>query len=149
MASIKNLSLVTELNIEGLDKSIKIDFTDKRVTNRLLKLVARYRNIEQEIDAKTAELDSIEDDIDRALAISDLELSILTELKEQINEAFGVDIVGAMFGDTVPGVERYTELFETLMPYIKEAKLAEAKTINRITELYGGERIVGNLAQNS
>lgn len=149
MASIKNLSLVTELNIEGLDKPIKIDFTDKRVTNRLLKLVARYRNIEQEIDAKTAELDSIEDDIDRALAISDLELSILTELKEQINEAFGVDIVGAMFGDTVPGVERYTELFETLMPYIKEAKLAEAKTINRITELYGGERIVGNLAQNS
>lgn len=149
MASIKNLSLVTELNIEGLDKPIKIDFTDKRVTNRLLKLVARYRNIEQEIDAKTAELDSIEDDIDRALAISDLELGILTELKEQINEAFGVDIVGAMFGDTVPGVERYTELFETLMPYIKEAKLAEAKTINRITELYGGERIVGNLAQNS
>ena len=149
MANIKNLSLETELNIEGLDKPIKIDFTDKRVTNRLLKLVARYRNIEQEIDAKTAELDAIEDDIDRALAISDLELNILTELKEQVNEAFGVDIVGAMFGDTVPGVERYTELFETLMPYIKEAKLAEAKTINRITELYSGERIVGNLAQNS
>ena len=149
MANIKNLSLETELNIEGLDKPIKIDFTDKRVTNRLLKLVARYRNIEQEIDDKTAELDAIEDDIDRALAISDLELNILTELKEQVNEAFGVDIVGAMFGDTVPGVERYTELFETLMPYIKEAKLAEAKTINRITELYSGERIVGNLSQNS
>lgn len=149
MANIKNLSLETELNIEGLDKPIKIDFTDKRVTNRLLKLVARYRNIEQEIDDKTAELDTIEDDIDRALAVSDLELNILTELKEQVNEAFGVDIVGAMFGDTIPGVERYTELFETLMPYIKEAKLAEAKTINRITELYGGERIRGNLAQLS
>ncbi len=53
--TIKDLSMVTKIQIEGTDKSINVDFTDKRFVNRLLKLVKKYQNIENVIQERGKE----------------------------------------------------------------------------------------------
>ena len=57
---IKNLSLVTSIKIEGTDKELKVDFSDKRFINKLLKLVKKYQSIGQVIDERVSEIEKIE-----------------------------------------------------------------------------------------
>jgi DNA-binding protein H-NS len=139
--SIKDLSLTTEIEVSN-GKKIKVDFTDKRFVNKLLKLIKRYSNIEQEIDEKVAEIEKIEDDLDKLIAYTDMEVEILTEFKDAVDKTFNAPVTTILFGDdTLPTVERYFELFEALLPYAQAAREKENNKIIQLNEKYGFNRI--------
>ena len=141
MNDIKNLSLVQEIKIEGTENVLKLDFSDKRFVNKLLKLIKKYENIEQELQVKFKSIENIEDPVDKLLAFSDIELEVLESFKDDVNDTFNFDLTGKLFGDCVPAIERYIDLFESLTPYIIEAKERENKVIEAINEKYGLNRV--------
>ena len=65
MSSIKNLSKVLNLKVEGTDKVPTIDFSDKRLVNRVLHLMKKYRGIDDKVNEKIQEISKIEDELDR------------------------------------------------------------------------------------
>lgn len=141
MANLNSLSLVTELKVDGLDETLKLDFSDKRFVNKLLHLIKKYTNIEDTISDRLKELDNYEDELDKLVAFSDIETSILEEFKSDVNNTFNTDLTGALFGDCLPSIERYYDLFEQLLPYVAEAKKHENEAIKAINKKYGFERI--------
>lgn len=189
MAQIKQLSNAIELTVKGSDRKIKVDFTDKRLVNKLLKLIKKYKNVEDlvkekmkvldEITESTVELiksmginieskDEITDEniekflaekvsedkktdvkeaiadanMDMLIAASDIEIDILQDFKDEVNNAFNAPITDIMFGDTLPPLEYYVELFEAITPYIQKAKAAENKTLQAINEKYKLNNVV-------
>jgi DNA-directed RNA polymerase beta' subunit len=189
MAQIKQLSNAIELTVKGSDRKIKVDFTDKRLVNKLLKLIKKYKNVEDlvkekmkvldEITESTVELiksmginieskDEISDEniekflaekvsedkkadvkeaiadanMDMLIAASDIEIDILQDFKDEVNNAFNAPITDIMFGDTLPPLEYYVELFEAITPYIQKAKAAENKTLQAINEKYKLNNVV-------
>lgn len=144
---IKNLSLITSIKIEGTDKELKVDFSDKRFINKLLKLVKKYQTIGDVIDERVTEIEKIEDELDKLIAFSDMENEVLGDFKNDVNETFNADVTGLLFGDCLPDIERYFPLFESIIPYAQAAKAQENKMIADITDKYGIGRIQGNLAQ--
>lgn len=189
MAQIKQLSNAIELTVKGSDRKIKVDFTDKRLVNKLLKLLKKYKNVEElvkekmkvldEITESTVELiksmginieskDEINDEniekflaekvsedkkadvkevisdanMDMLIAASDIEIEILQDFKDEVNNAFNAPITDIMFGDTLPPLEYYVELFEAITPYIQKAKAAENKTLQAINEKYKLNNVV-------
>ena len=189
MAQIKQLSNAIELTVKGSDRKIKVDFTDKRLVNKLLKLIKKYKNVENlvnekmkildEITESTVELiksmginieskDEITDEniekflaekvsedkkadvkeaisdanMDMLIAASDIEIEILQDFKDEVNNAFNAPITDIMFGDTLPPLEYYVELFEAITPYIQKAKAAENKTLQAINEKYKLNNVV-------
>jgi DNA-directed RNA polymerase beta' subunit len=189
MAQIKQLSNAIELTVKGSDRKIRVDFTDKRLVNKLLKLVKKYKNVEDlvkekmkvldEITESTVELiksmginieskDEISDEniekflaekvsedkkadvkeviaeanMDMLIAASDIEIDILQDFKDEVNNAFNAPITDIMFGDTLPPLEYYVELFEAITPYIQKAKAAENKTLQAINEKYKLNNVV-------
>lgn len=189
MAQIKQLSNAIELTVKGSDRKIKVDFTDKRLVNKLLKLLKKYKNVEElvkekmkvldEITESTVELiksmginieskDEINDEniekflaekvsedkkadvkeaisdanMDMLIAASDIEIDILQDFKDEVNNAFNAPITDIMFGDTLPPLEYYVELFEAITPYIQKAKAAENKTLQAINEKYKLNNVV-------
>lgn len=142
--TIKDLSMVTKIQIEGTDKFINVDFTDKRFVNRLLKLVKKYQNIENIIQEKVKELDTIEDELDKLIAYSDMETEILEGFKDDINKTFNADITTMLFGDCIPDIERYFPLFESIMPYVAAAKQQEMKLVDEVSKKYGINRLANS-----
>lgn len=141
---MQNLSLQTVIKIDGTDNEIKLDFSDKRFVNRLLHLIKKYGNIEEEIQRELEKLDSIEDELDKLLAYSDTEINLLTAFKKDVDDCFGTNITEMMFGDCVPQVERYFDLFSELIPYIEAAKAQENEKIVSINKKYGLDRLKKN-----
>lgn len=45
-----------------------------------------------------------------------------------------------MFGDTLPGVERYAELFNTILPYLSDYKKEENAAIEELNKLYNTDK---------
>lgn len=144
---IKNLSLITSIKIEGTDKELKVDFSDKRFINKLLKLVKKYQTIGDVIDERVSEIEKIDDELDKLIAFSDMENDILGDFKNDVNDTFNTDVTGLLFGDCLPDIERYFPLFESIIPYAQAAKAQENEMIMNITNKYGINRIQGNLAQ--
>lgn len=189
MAQIKRFSNAIELTVKGSDEKIKVDFTDKRVINKLLKLVRKYKRIDEYVEDKmqtlvditnsTVELiksmginienaeeitednletflqnkvpadkvdevkKEIEDtNIELMIAASDIEISILKDFKDEVDDAFNAPITSFMFGDTLPPLEYYVELFDAITPYIKKAKANEDKMLNAINEKYNLKNVV-------
>lgn len=183
MAQIKRFSNAIELTVKGSDEKIKVDFTDKRIINKLLKLVRKYQHIDEYVDDKMKILSDItnstvdliksmgidiesaeeisEDNfekflqdkvaenkkeeiktvvsdanIDLMIAASDLEIEILTDFKNEVDDAFNAHITAFMFGDTLPPLEYYVELFDAITPYIQKAKASEDKMLKAINEKY-------------
>ena len=135
---IKNLSLVSEIKIEGTDKVIKVDFTDKRFVNRLLKLVKKYQNIGDEIDKEVEKIEAIEDELDKLIAFTDMENNILEDFKNDVDATFNTNLTEQLFGEKcLPAIERYYDLFDAIMPYVKAAKAQENDAIAEITKKYG------------
>lgn len=189
MAQIKQLSNAIELTVKGSDRKIKVDFTDKRLVNKLLKLIKKYKNVEDLVKEKMKVLDEITEgtveliksmginieskdeitdenietflsekvssdkrdkvkeviadaNMDMLIAASDIEIDILQDFKDEVNNAFNAPITDIMFGDTIPPLEYYVELFETITPYIQKAKAAENKTLQAINEKYKLNNVV-------
>lgn len=183
MAQIKRFSNAIELTVKGSDEKIKVDFTDKRIINKLLKLVRKYQHIDEYVDDKMKllsditnstvdliksmgiDIDSADDiteenfekflqdkvaenkkeevktivadaNIDLMIAASDIEVEILQDFKNEVDEAFNAPITSFMFGDTLPPLEYYVELFEAITPYIQKAKANENKMLQAINEKY-------------
>jgi histone acetyltransferase (RNA polymerase elongator complex component) len=183
MAQIKRFSNAIELTAKGTEEKIRVDFTDKRIVNKLLRLIKKYKNIdeyvaekmkgvEEIVDATVENIKSMGIDIqdkselndeniekfladkvpdnkkeevkkevenanfDIMLAASDAEIEILENFRDEVNDAFNANITGLMFGDTLPALELYIELFEAITPYIQKAKANENKMIQAINEKY-------------
>lgn len=183
MAQIKRLSNAIELTVKGTEEKIKVDFTDKRLINKLLKLVRKYQRIDEFVDEKMKSLEEIQTSIveriksmgidiesadeisednfetflqnkvpenkkeqiklevqmanvDLMIAASDIEIEILQDFKDEVDEAFNAPITSFMFGDTLPPLEYYVELFQAITPYIQKAKANEDKMLQAINEKY-------------
>lgn len=144
-ANINSLDLRTVIEVTDSQttaiKKIELDFTDRRFSNRLLKLIKRYSNMEDELKLKFASADGITDPIDKMIAVSDAEIEVLEEFKDNVNDVFGFDIVTELFGDCLPSVERYFEFFEALTPYVLESNKRENERIAAVKDKYGIDRI--------
>lgn len=183
MAQIKRFSNAIELTVKGSDEKIKVDFTDKRIINKLLKLVRKYQHIDEYVDDKMKllsditnstvdliksmgiDIESADDiseenfekflqdkvaenkkeevktivadaNIDLMIAASDLEIEVLQDFKDEVDDAFNAPITTFMFGDTLPPLEYYVELFDAITPYIQKAKANENKMLQAINEKY-------------
>lgn len=147
MAEIKNLSLATTIKVEGTDKTVTVDFSDKRLVLRVAKLLKKYNNIDEEINKRVTECEAIEDELDRFIALSEATVSILEEFKNDVNAAFNADITGTLFGDCVPDIERYFPFLEAITPYIQESLKEQGEVIQTVNKKYSLGRIKGNLAQ--
>ena len=183
MAQIKRFSNAIELTAKGTEEKIRVDFTDKRIVNKLLRLIKKYKNIDEYVAEKMKGVEEIVDstveyikemgidiqdkselndeniekfladkvpenkkeevkkeiegaNFDIMLAASDAEIEILENFRDEVNDAFNANITGLMFGDTLPALELYIELFEAITPYIQKAKANENKMIQAINEKY-------------
>lgn len=189
MAQIKRFSNAIELTAKGTEEKIRVDFTDKRIVNKLLRLIKKYKNIDEYVAEKMKGVEEIIDatveyiremgidiqdkselndeniekfladkvpenkkeevkkEIEGAnfeimLAASDAEIEILENFRDEVNDAFNANITGLMFGDTLPALELYIELFEAITPYIQKAKANENKMIQAINEKYNLKNVV-------
>lgn len=125
-----------------VDEVLKsVDFSDKRIVNRVLHLVKKYNDIDVKLNEKYAELDKIADELDKLIAFSDLEISVLEEFKKDVNEAFGTNIVDEIYGDALPGIEVYFSLFDKIKPFIEDSKKQESIAISELNKLYSLDRI--------
>lgn len=131
--------IVDENKIDEVLKSV--DFSDKRIVNRVLHLVKKYNDIEVKLNEKYAELDKIEDELDKLIALSDLEISVLEEFKSDVNNAFGKNIVDEIYGDVLPGIEEYFRIFDRAKPFIEDSKKQESIAISELNKLYSLDRI--------
>lgn len=138
---LNNLSMATSIKVKGSDYELKIDFSDKRMVNKMLHLMKTYENIEEVMNAKFEEAEKIENALDKLIFISDAEVEVLTNLKDNINDLFNTDVVTPLFGDCLPDINRYYDLFEALRPYMEKAREEQEKMNARITEQYGLERL--------
>ena len=138
MKTIKNLSRVFELNVEGTDKVVRIDFSDKRMSGNILRLVKKYQGIEDELNQQFKAVDDNTElsELDRLLAYTEIEENVLTAFKDDVDKAFNTNITEQMFGDTLPGVERYAELFQAVVPFIMDYKQAENDALAELNKLY-------------
>lgn len=131
-----------KLDENKVDEVLKsVDFSDKRIVNRVLHLVKKYNDIDVKLNEKYAELDKIEDELDKLIAFSDLEIDVLEEFKKDVNEAFGMNIVDEIYGDALPGIEVYFSLFDKIKPFIEDSKKQESIAISELNKLYSLDRI--------
>ena len=131
--------IVDENKIDEVLKSV--DFSDKRIVNRVLHLVKKYNDINVKLNEKYAELDKIEDELDKLIEISDLEINLLEQFRTDINNAFGKNIVDEIYEDYLPGIADYFLLFDRIKPRIEESKKQESIAISELNKLYSLDRI--------
>lgn len=136
MTSIKSLSNAVEINVDGSGKVLYLDFSDKRFANRVLQLIKKWKNVDKELQDRADEIDAIEDEMDRLIAMSELEVDILEKFKDDVNKVFGCDIVEAMFGNILPSVERYSLLFDAVTPFIAESQEREREMLESVSRKY-------------
>jgi hypothetical protein len=139
MQTIKNLGRVLELNVEGTDRVLRIDFSDKRIVGNVLRLVKKYQNMDTEL-AERYDAVTTEDPIDKLIAYSEIEEDVLTTFKKDVDGAFNTNITEQLFGDTLPGVERYAELFSIIVPFLQEYKKEEDTAISELNRLYNTDK---------
>jgi len=139
MNTIKNLSKICELHVEGTDNIVRIDFSDKRLVGNILRLMKKYQNID---DSLNKEFESIEteDALEKLIAYAEIEEKVLTTFKDDVDKTFNTNITEQLFGDTLPGVERYAELFNTIVPYIADYKKEENAAIEELNKLYNTDK---------
>lgn len=139
--TLKNLSLTQKLTVEGSDKSLEIDLSDQRIRARVAKVLKRFSNLGNELDEKLKDTDKIEDEIDKLIAVTDAEVGILESFKKEVDDAFGAKITDALFGDCLPGVERYFYLFDAVAPVLKAGVDAEKARYEELNKKYSLERV--------
>lgn len=145
---IKSLNYATEIQVDG--KSLKIDFSDKALINRCLKLIKKYQNLDKAINNRIAEIekDTTLEEIDKLIAYSDVEVDILSEFKMDVDRAFNAPVTTTLFGaDVIPEIERYFTFFEAITPIVQEVKTQENERITEIQKKYGLDRLENKEAE--
>ena len=139
---IKNLNKTVELPIEGTDKTLKMNFSDKRFLSRLLKLVNKYTHFDEELAKLTKALPEGSSDLEQADYFLDELVKIEEQFKADINQCFGFSVTDVLFGEgSLPDIEDYAELFEQLTPYIVDARKVESDKIAVLQSRYGLDRV--------
>jgi len=144
MGTITNINLNRATEVEIGDKKIKLDFSDKRLLNKILKLMKKYQNIESEINTRVEEIEKNEgmSDLDKIIAYSDVEIDVLTEFRNDVDNTFGINICDELFGEGVlPEIERYFEFFEAISPVVAKAQKEQNEKIASIQQKYGLDRV--------
>lgn len=136
MNVLSNLNNVVEFESEYTGLTFKIDFKDKRLTNKLLHLFKKMKNIDKDIEEKVSLIEAIEDEFEKLLAGSDLEVEVLEDFKKDVDNVFGFNITEKMYGNTLQDVSCYTDLFDIILPFIKEVKEKEKTAFDAISAKY-------------
>lgn len=111
---------VVKIPVEGDELPLEIDVADAYFMAQLVKLGQFSRDVQKTINVKLAEANKIENALDKACAIADINLEFSKALKERVNDIFGEGTVEKYIGARVPLVYRYAGFFEAVTPYIKE-----------------------------
>lgn len=145
ISELKKLNTVSEISSPYTGHIFRMNFTDKRFVGRILKLLKDYKDIDKLIDDKIKNIDSIKDELDRAIAYNNMETEVLSDFKDSINEVFGNDFIDLYFDkDYLPDIYEYFPLFEDLSPYVNKAQEEQNEVINGIRKKYSIERINKN-----
>jgi hypothetical protein len=137
MSNIIKNNTLSEIESPFTGAIIKVNFTDKRFTTNLLKLIKKYQNIENDLNEKFEKAKEIEDPIDRLIACSDIEVETLTEFKKSVNDTFRTNLIDSYYGeDYLPNIEEYFPLFESIMPYVNSAVSAKNAAMAEISKKY-------------
>lgn len=148
--ALKNLSRQVELPIEGTDKTLRMNFADKRFLSRLLKLVNKYSRFDEDITNISNSIPETATELEKADIFLDKLVEIEEKFKADINECFGFSVTDLLFGeDSLPSIEDYADLFEQLTPYISDARKAESEKIIALQTKYGLNRVENTSATAS
>lgn len=140
--TIRNLSMATEIKIEGYEKPLRIDFSDKGIKLRILKLMKEFQNADTEMAIAAKEAEGIEDEVDKLIFITEKEVELLTRIKDSVNYVFGTNLTDAMFGEgCLPDLERYFPLLDAIKPFAVKAAKEQAEMSAKINEKYGLNRL--------
>ena len=93
MAQIKRFSNAIELTVKGSDEKIKVDFTDKRIINKLLKLVRKYQHIDEYVDDKMKLLSDITNSTVDLIKSMGIDIESADDISEENFEKFLQDKV--------------------------------------------------------
>ena len=99
----------------------------------------KYQNIDESLNKEFESIET-EDALEKLIAYAEVEERVLTTFKEDVDKAFNTNITEQMFGDTLPGVERYAELFNTILPYLSDYKKEENAAIEELNKLYNTDK---------
>lgn len=120
VAAIHKDDRAVAISIGEDDSQLTIDLSDATLLNKLLHLVSWGRKVQSVIDKEIKDTDSIEDTLDRALALSDITVKYCKEFKEKVEGVFGEGTVKKLFGSALPYPDRYEELFDAVMPLVTQ-----------------------------
>lgn len=118
VATIHKDNRAVAINIGSGESILTVDFSDSMLLNKLLHLVKWGRGIQTSIEKEIEDTDSIEDTLDRALALSDITVKYCREFKDKVEDVFGRGTVEKIFGSALPYPDRYEELFDAILPLI-------------------------------
>ena len=128
VATIHKDNRAVAISIGSGESVLTVDFSDSMLLNKLLHLVKWGQGIQTSIEKEIKDTDSIEDTLDRALALSDITVKYCHEFKDKVEDAFGQGTVEKIFGSALPYPDRYEELFDAIIPLI--TKYYEDSTSN-------------------
>lgn len=118
VATIHKDNRAVAISIGSGESILTVDFSDSMLLNKLLHLVKWGRGIQTSIEKEIKDTDSIEDTLDRALALSDITVKYCHEFKDKVEDVFGQGTVEKIFGSALPYPDRYEELFDAIIPLI-------------------------------
>lgn len=128
VATIHKDNRAVAISIGSGESVLTVDFSDSMLLNKLLHLVKWGQGIQTSIEKEIKDTDSIEDTLDRALALSDITVKYCHEFKDKVEDVFGQGTVEKIFGSALPYPDRYEELFDAIIPLI--TKYYEDSTSN-------------------
>lgn len=128
VATIHKDNRAVAISIGSGESVLTVDFSDSMLLNKLLHLVKWGQGIQTSIENEIKDTDSIEDTLDRALALSDITVKYCHEFKDKVEDVFGQGTVEKIFGSALPYPDRYEELFDAIIPLI--TKYYEDSTSN-------------------
>lgn len=138
--SIKYLDRVLEITVKKSGAIISIDLSDKEIATSLVGLIVKYQEAGDGLallNKSVDEASSIKDGDYAALyQVALKENEFLRVFKQDVDDIFKCDITDKYYGKILPGLDRYTELFSLIVPYMEQAKKDEYSAIYAISDMY-------------
>lgn len=125
--AIKITNDIAVLGIEGSDEKLEFNFSDQGFYIRLLDLVDGYKSVASKFEGQFAELELIQDEQEKIVKRLRLNYKIHTDLKNSIDETFGVGTCLKVFGDITPSLEQMAEFFNSIVPVLAKYSKEKAK----------------------